>query len=653
MKLLKLSLTSIALMSLFNSNAQEQEKEKEIELDPITVTASLTPVSASKTGRNILIIKGDVLQKLPVQSIDELLRYVPGVEVQSRGPMGAQADFTIRGGTFQQVLVILDGIRLNDPLTGHFSSYIPISPAEIDRIEVLKGASSAIYGTEAVGGVIHIISKTFAAKKNTNGHKINAQLTAGDFGLFNAQAGAFIHQKNTTASVGVITNNSKGQQLRGTKGYFNLTTISASVKQALSENTSVAYRFGYDDRDFNAQNFYSTRPNDSARESVISRWHHLKFMHKKNKHGFSFDAGYKEANDVYRFYKAISPNVNNSSLFQALALHDYAINEKSTITSGVQFISRKIISNDRGNHEVSNAGAFVVLNQKIGKALQLNPALRVDWNERAGWELIPQLNASYRYESFLFRGSVGRTTRDADFTERFNNYNRKGLKSGRIGNPDLTSETSLSYEVGADYFINSSFKVSMTWFERFQEDLIDYVLTPYANMPRKDNLDPTLLDPINTTTNSYELANNINKVNTTGIETDVQYTHQFNEQESLTGGLGFVWMRSRSSDTIPSIYVSNHARELINFNVMYRYKKIALSTNGLFKARRPQLAPAGLSVPVSANYFVLNTRADLFLWKDKLGVFVQVDNIFNRRYSDLLGSIMPTRWVMGGVKVNL
>jgi vitamin B12 transporter len=641
MKLLKLSLSSLALLSIFsNSNAQE----KAIELDPITVTASLTPVSASKTGRNILIIKGDVLQKLPVQSIDELLRYVPGVEVQSRGPMGAQADFTIRGGTFQQVLVILDGIRLNDPLTGHFSSYIPISPAEIDRIEVLKGASSAIYGTEAVGGVIHIISKTFANREQTSGRKINAQLTAGDFGLFNAQAGAFIHQKNTTASVGVITNNTKGQQLRGTKGYFNLTTISASVKQALSKNTSLAYRFGYDDRDFNAQNFYTTTPVDSATESVISRWHHLKFTHKKNKHSFSFDAGYKEANDVYRFRKAVSANVNNSSLFQALALHDYKINDNSTITSGVQFISRRIVSNDRGNHEVSNAGAFVVLNQKLGKALQLNPALRVDWNERSGWEIIPQLNASYRYESFLFRGSVGRTTRDADFTERFNNYQRNPVPlNQRVGNPDLISESSLSYEVGADYYLNSSLKVSTTWFERFQQNLIDYIFTPYANMPRQENL---------VAGGNYFLATNIDKVNTTGIETDVQYTHEFSDKHSLTGGLGFVWMRSRSSDTIPSLYVSNHARELINFNVMYRYKKIAVSTNGLFKGRRPQPIAAPF-VPISANYFILNTRVDLFLLKDKLGVFVQADNIFNRRYSDLLGSIMPTRWVMGGVKVNL
>lgn len=633
---------SLALLGVFsNSTAQE----KEIELDPITITASLTPVSASKTGRNILIIKGDALQKLPVQSIDELLRYVPGVEVQSRGPMGAQGDITIRGGTFQQVLVILDGIRLNDPLTGHFNSYIPISPAEIDRIEILKGASSAIYGTEAVGGVVHIISKTFAAKKQSNGHKINAQLTAGDYGLFNTQAGISMHQKNTTASVGVLTNNAKGQPLRGTKGYFNLTTISASIKQQLSENTSVAYRFGYDDRDFNAQNFYTTFLSDTATEAVVSRWHHLKFMHQKNKHRFSFDAGYKQADDVYRFRKGVSPNVNNSSLFQSLAIHDYTINDKSVITSGVQFISRKITSNDRGNHEVSNAGAFVLLNQKIGDNLQLNPALRVDWNERSGWEIIPQLNASYRMESLLFRGSAGRTTRDADFTERFNNYQRNPVPSGqRIGNPDLTSETSFSYELGADYFVNSSLKIGVTWFERFQQSLIDYVNTPYANMPRQVNLTPA---------GSYLLAKNIDKVNTTGIETDIQYTHSFSEQQSLSAGLGFIWMRSRSSDTIPSLYVSNHARELINFNIAYRYKRIAISTNGLFKARKPQQAASPLIVPISADYFVLNARADLFLVKNKLALFVQADNIFNKRYSDLLGSVMPQRWVMGGVKVNL
>ncbi|HRF24346.1 MAG TPA: TonB-dependent receptor plug domain-containing protein, partial [Chitinophagaceae bacterium] len=94
-------------------------------------------------------------------------RYLPGVEVQQRGPQGSQSDIVLRGGTFQQVLVIIDGIKLNDPLTGHFNSYIPINTDEIERIEILKGAASAIYGSEAVGGVINIITKTFY-RKNTD-----------------------------------------------------------------------------------------------------------------------------------------------------------------------------------------------------------------------------------------------------------------------------------------------------------------------------------------------------------------------------------------------------------------------------------------------------------------------------------------------------
>jgi len=144
------------------SNAQL----KEVELNPVTITATLQPLPVSRTGRNIISIPGDYFDKLPVHSIDELLRFVPGVEVQMRGPSGSQSDIVLRGGTFQQVLIILDGQRLNDPNTGHFNSYIPIAPTEIEKIEILKGASSAIYGSEAVGGVINIITKSFSAKRN-------------------------------------------------------------------------------------------------------------------------------------------------------------------------------------------------------------------------------------------------------------------------------------------------------------------------------------------------------------------------------------------------------------------------------------------------------------------------------------------------------
>lgn len=619
-------------------------QEKEIELDPITVTASLTPLNSSKTGRNLLIVKGDQLARLPVNSIDELIRYLPGLEVQSRGPMGVQSNITIRGGTFQQVLVILDGIRLNDPLSGHFNSYIPISPAEIDRIEILKGASSAIYGTEAVGGVVNIITKSFSALKGKQQQRLNAQVSTGEFGLRNAQAGFYWQKNKTSVGGGILQNVADGQQLRGSKGFFNLTTVSLSAKQFLSEAASVSYRFAYDDRNFSAQNFYSQLLSDTATENVVTRWHQLNYSVQKKKHKFTFDAGWKEASDKFQIRKSSIANTNYSKILQALAIHTYQINDKSSLTSGWQLINRSVKSNNRGNHQVLSTGAFVLLNQRVGEHFNINPSLRFDWNEKAGFELVPQLNLSYRHKDLLLRGSAGRSTRDADFTERFNNYQPALVGAGnRIGNPDLNAETSFSYEAGADYFVSTNFKISAGWFRRFHNGLIDYVLTPYAQMPRQVNL---------VQGGNYSLAKNIAKVNTRGAEFDVQYNHLFDVNHRIILSMGAIIMKSTSSDTVPSLYVSNHAKFLYNFSMQYRYKFFNIAVNGLYKERRPQTGNAAF-VPISKNYFLMNVKAEGLFLQDKLGVFVQADNIFNKRYADILGTVMPNRWMMAGLRVSL
>src|ERR1700694_4441408 len=140
--------------------------------------------------------------------------------------MGAQSDIVLRGGTFQQVLVILDGVRLNDPNTGHFTSYIPIAPAEIDRIEILKGASSAVYGSEAVGGVIQIVTKTFATKKGIEQSNVSGQFTGGAYGFFSADAGGFYTNGKTSVGAGLLSNNTSGQPQRGTTGSLHAHTAS-------------------------------------------------------------------------------------------------------------------------------------------------------------------------------------------------------------------------------------------------------------------------------------------------------------------------------------------------------------------------------------------------------------------------------------------
>ena len=623
-------------------------KAQEIALDPVTVTSSLIEKRASETGRNIAVIKGDFFQNLPVHSIDDLLRYIPGVEIQARGPMGSQSDIVLRGGTFQQVLVILDGLRLNDPNTGHFSSYIPIAPSEIERIEVLKGASSAIYGSEAVGGVIYIVSKTFAAKlalknteESTNKTSVNASATGGQYGLFNGNVGAFVQRDKLAVSGGFISNNADGVQQRGTKGYFHNNTASLSANYAFSPAWNVAVRSSFDHRDFAAQNFYTTAKSDTASEQVKTLWNQVKIGYKKGKSAFSFDGGYKFVEDQYLFNSVSIRNNSKSKLWQGLLTWQQIFTSNTSLVAVLNYQNKNIASNDRGNHSINQLAPFVTLSQRIGENLTVSPSIRFDWRENIGTEAVPQVNLSYKKDNWQLRGSAGRTIRDADFTERYNNYNKPLVSNGSsVGDPALKAETSFSYEAGADWFL-TNLKLSGTVFQRRQSNLIDYTSTPYARMPRKENLSPT---------GTYGLAKNIASVNTSGFELDVQYAKAIADRQKLWLTTGLTWLNSESSETT-SFYISSHAKFLGNFSVLYQYSNFSVSVNGIYKNRAKREATA-IEATISRDYFVLNAKAEYAVLKNTCAVFVQADNIMDTKYSDLLGAKMPGRWLMGGIRYS-
>lgn len=614
-------------------------QDTELLLDPVTVTASVQPKPVSQTGRNIITFKGNSFANLPVHSVDELLRYLPGIEMQMRGPMGSQSDIVLRGGTFQQVLILLDGVRINDPNTGHFSSYIPIVPAEIDRIEVLKGASSAIYGSEAVGGVVHVITKTFAAKRNQQKLQLQGQVSGGEYDLATANIGGFYQAGNTAVSGGWLSNNTDGQLQRGTRGYVHANTASLSFSQFLGERWQLSVRGAYDNRDFAAQNFYTTFLSDTASEEVRTVWTQLRLSYTVIDHRVNIDAGYKDVKDDYAYNKVSIANASTSRMLQATVTDEWKLGQQTSLVSGMQFINKEIRSNDRGNHDVPQGGVFFLLNHSFMQGFTINPALRLDWNERSGAELVPQVSMAYKLKSVRFRGSAGKTIRDADFTERYNNYNKPSVASGRIGNPDLEAERSFSYEAGADYFAGKALKIGGTFFQRFHRKLIDYVTTSYADMPRKDNLVPG---------GTYALAKNIAKVNTSGAELDIQYQQKLQGDNNVYAGAGLVWLKSTSSEITPSFYVSSHARFMANFFVEYAFSRFLISVNGIYKDRAAQEAPA-IHTMLDKNYFVFNARAAFYTWQRKLNIFVRVDNIADTRYSDLLGAQMPGRWLTGGI----
>jgi len=154
-------LAGLCLLLVKSLNGFSQLSDSLYRLEEVQIVSDRLGMSESRTGRHITVMKSSEIQALPVNSIDELLRYVPFLEVQSRGPFGAQSDILMRGSTFNQVLVLIDGMRINDPLTGHFNSNIPVSLTEISRIEVYRGPASVVYGPDAVGGVVNIITNSF------------------------------------------------------------------------------------------------------------------------------------------------------------------------------------------------------------------------------------------------------------------------------------------------------------------------------------------------------------------------------------------------------------------------------------------------------------------------------------------------------------
>jgi vitamin B12 transporter len=636
--------TFLWILNCLQANAQLDSSV----LSEVTVTANGYLQSTRNSGRNVLVIPGSLLLRSPIYSLDELLRFIPGVEVQLRGPQGVQGDIMLRGGTFQQVLLLIDGQRVNDPLTGHFNAYLPIDPFEIERIEVLKGPAAAIWGSEAVGGVIQIFTKTFSNRVVTNSasEKFNSSLegvgSIGEHQLRNIQARWF-HQKNRHRfSISGGSRNSNGVQQRGIKGYFYLNTLQTSFQQQLKNGWNLRLRVALDSRRFAAQNFYTTFLSDTARERVATAWTQAQLYRSFPKGNWQADLGYKMVDDHYLFRPSATPNLNKTGLTQFQVKYQRKSKSLFQYQAGLQYLGRNIHSNDRGDHQVAQGAIFANAQYQVNAALVATMAMRIITDELYGTILVPQVGLSYSTTSSQWRLSAGRSYRDADFTERYNNYNKAVVTSGRIGNPQLSPEDAWQAELGYDVTIYQKFFINSSLFYRDHRGLIDWVNTPYALMPRSVNLIPT---------GTYALAKNVERVQTVGAELDLRFIDSVGKGKLLFQA-GFLILKNEAPSGGAGFYLNGHAKFLLNGLLQYQLGQWDLSMAMIYKKRNPQKA-SSLSALLSSSYFVANGKIQYHFRRSGLTTFLMVDNIFNTYYSDLLGVPMPGRWISIGLRVRV
>lgn len=452
--------------------------------DSVVVTATRTAVAAEETGRRVSVYTRPDIEALSVSTVDQLLDVVAGMDVQSRGGFGVQADLTLRGSTFNGVLLLLDGARINDPMTGHFLMDLPVPLSEIARVEVLRGPATALYGPDALGGVVHLITKTGLRRgaMAATGTQVEASGRYGGYDLYEGELAGRSVGRKTTVSGALSLQGSDGQPIAGGSGSvlestdgevrtdFSRrvgTTALAQTTQALGGATLYA-RAGADTRDFGAWHYYTASPADTAREETSTTWLQARLQSAPGAATrWSAQLSAKQHQDTYRFAPPFPANRHTSRMLNAQGQVSRSVGSV-TITGGASGGLRGIDSNGLGLHSDLLGGAFVRLRWQPSPRLTINQSTRVDYDRAYGVEPTPQLYATYDAGPVTLRAGGGRAVRAPNYVERYISY------GGNQGTPDLEAETSWSGEVGVDARLDGGLALHVTGFGRQTQGLIDY-----------------------------------------------------------------------------------------------------------------------------------------------------------------------------------
>ena len=632
----------------------QNNKDVPKKLETITIYASMLDIHSLESGKNTTILGSNDIENLSFNSIDDLLKLIPSIDLQSRGGFGIPSDLVLRGSTFSQTLVLLDGMRVNDPLTGHFSMYIPINPFEIHQIEIIRGSGSSIYGPDAVGGVINIVTKSFVKSDKKNELVIQQKVGENNFHSSNLFVSKNINNKlYTTLSKHISESN--GQNLYNENDpptFFNNRTFSLSQRYIANDRLSIMLRNSYAERYFASKYFYTPYPTDQSNEFIEKIWTQNKIEYKIKPNSIvSINTAYQITNDTYIYNPTFpSTNENCTKLLNSTIHYNYTTNIHRLAT-GLNIQNRSMQSKDRGDHKDFYMGGFINYITSFNK-FSINPSVRLDYNASYNLQFSPQIDINYNHTNYNIRASAGRTIRSADFTERFSHNNTSGILSpGRnIGNPDLNAETSINYEIGIDVKKYKNIEFKSTFFYRKASDLIDWSAMNSQTINTNIEL---VTDTI------YFFAQNINKLNTLGLESEIWFRLLNNKSFNINGSMGYLKVFSsekiedifKNENKLSSKYVATNAGDRFNYNLLFNIKSLNININGILKIRDSE-SIIDVNRSLNQSYFIHNLNVDFLISKNM--VFkAEAMNIFNKDYADILGALMPKKWLMLGLTYSI
>lgn len=586
------------VLNIFVANAQNPDT---VSLGEVLILQERMPIKISETGRSISVVTAADIKKMNVVSLNEVLSYVNGVDLRQRGPMGVQGDVGIRGGSFDQTLVLINGMKVSDPQTGHHALNLPIPVENIERIEVIKGPAARLYGPNAYSGAINIVTKPGSERA------VDVSAVYGQNQLYGANATLNLPGKKLNQMLSLSANGSDT---------FTYNT-DFSTRNVLYQAQADVNGWGVDfiaaanGKKFGANDFYTTAFPDQYEETetyfsgltvsknlgdnlkliarVYGRQHNDRFLLKRFEPSF-----YENLHSTNTWATEISGQTNLG---------------KAALNFGIDTRNEMIKSTNLDTHQRQINGVYLDVKYPLGKFL-LNPGINVSSITGFGPKAFPGIDVAYQInnKSKVF-ANWGTAFRVPTFTDLY--Y----VGPENIGNAALEAETAENYEVGFKYN-NKRFTSSLAFFRKEAKNAIEWVRTN----------DSTKWQPQNFT-----------QLKTQGFEANINYVPI----------RGFVSINLSGTFLnmdfgVESGYLSKYQIESIKEQVILRvnhkiYKNLSHSFSARYINRFHFANP----------YMLVDSRLN---WQgEKFNLFFEATNLFNQQYFETNLVQMPGRWIrLGG-----
>ena len=609
----------ILIIQLITSNVNAQENKKEIELDQVELMSSpRIEVDKGDNSISMLTISNEEIKQSTATNVSELLQQVAGIDIRRRGAEGMQADLYIRGGSFDQTLLLIDGIKVEDPQTGHHTMNMTIPLDVIEKIEIIKGSASRIYGQNAFTGAVNIITK----EKIKNDFSIELSN-----GSFDQKSGGFTIQKELKSS-DILFNYSRKESdgYRYNTDYENDEFFIKSNFKIKDQEISTIGAFN--ERKFGANGFYASPAAIDQYEETQASLIGFSTTYRSDNLILKPKLYWKRNQDMYVYLRqdpSVYRNLHISNKV-GIEINASASNFLGNLGLGFDLSKVSLESNNLGERKRTMLNMFIEQQVKLNDdKIDFTPGVAITYFSDVSTKLnyknnffnnlffYPGMDLGYRLDNNLkLYTNIGFTYRIPTYTDLF--Y----TSPTTLGNENLKLEKALTKEIGLKY-LKDDFNFNFSLYQRDASDIIDYV--------RNNESDPWQ-------------ANNIREINTNGFELNMGYKFYLGSFRMQTINIGYSNIDDEllETDFAFSRYALNSLKNQITGTYTFEINEKIYSTVAYKNAERSN----------EEKYTVIDFKTSYKL--DKFTLSVILNNILDTEYSET--NLVPMPGFNSLVQIN-